>query len=162
MNVQISSTWRVTKSLTLAASIALLAGCSTFGGSDPSEPKFVDDMTRTGAVKHSFEDPTVVSLWQTAEQYRQTGDFTSAFKTMRKAVEVAPTDPVIWSRLSELALRLSKPEAAEKYSMHSNKLTFDNNALLYRNWLIVQRARETQNDIVGAEQALKNANQYRP
>ncbi len=146
------------QSITLIAALGL-AGCGSLnsGGGEAQMAAPVD-----GTVQHSFESAAVVESWGAAEVARQRGDFTAAFRHLRKALEIEPKDPVVWSRLAEMALRLNKPEPAEKYAERSTQLAGGNNTLIYRNWLIVQRAREMNNDIAGAEVALRKANQFRP
>lgn len=152
-------TQEVLRPIALAAALALLAGCGSLKNekSEPSMGAPVD-----GTVQHSFESSAVVEAWSAAEVARQRGDFTAAFRHLRKALEIEPKDPVVWSRLAEMALRLNKPEPSEKYAERSTQLAAGNSTLIYRNWLIIQRARELNHDIAGAEVALRNANQFRP
>lgn len=152
--------WPKARPLVLALAVASLSGCAALSGEDKEDA--VMRAPTSGAVQHSFSNAAVVTSWQAAEASRQRGDFMGSFRHLRKALEVEPTDPVVWSRLAEMALRLNKPEPAEKYAERSNQLAGGNNTLIYRNWLIVQRAREVNNDIEGAEEALKKANQFRP
>ncbi|MGB0865249.1 MAG: tetratricopeptide repeat protein [Granulosicoccaceae bacterium] len=149
---------QVARPIVLAAALATLTGCAAVGGSGAQTMH----TPNSGAVQHSFAKASVVSAWQLAEQSRQSGDFMGAFRHLRKALEIEPSDPVIWSRLAEMALRLNKSEPAEKYAERSNQLAAGNTTLIYRNWLIIQRAREVNNDIEGADEALRKANQYRP
>ena len=160
MHAQKLKAWPKARPLALALAIASLSGCAALSGGDKDDAAV--RAPTSGAVQHSFSNSAVVSSWQLAEASRQRGDFMGSFRHLRKALEVEPTDPVVWSRLAEMALRLNKPEPAEKYAERSTQLAGGNNTLIYRNWLIVQRAREVNNDIEGAEEALKKANQFRP
>lgn len=159
MSVVKTGAWPMVKPLLLGVALTTLTGCSTLRNKE-SEPQV--NAPADGSVQHSFNNSSVVGLWQQAEVARQSGDFIGAFKHLRKALETDPSDPVIWSRLAEMALRLNKPDPAEKYAARSNQLAGGNNTLIYRNWLIIQRAREVNNDVVGANDALQKANQYRP
>ena len=161
MKVQKLRTLQAARPLVLVAVIAAISGCGVMQRNTTDEsPQPIT--SSSGAVQHSFSNAEVVASWQQAEVARQSGDFMGAFRHLRKALELEPSDPVVWSRLAEMALRLNKPEPAEKYADRSNLLANGNNTLVYRNWLIIQRAREVNNDIAGAEQALVKANQFRP
>ncbi len=159
MSVSKFRTWRSARALAFLAVVAVLSGCSSLQGKSDED---VQGKPIDGAVRHSFNNEAVVGLWRSAEESRQDGDFIGAFRELRKALEIDPADPVVWSRLAEMALRLNKPEPSEKYAERSTQLANGNNTLIYRNWLIIQRAREINNDIEGADQALRKANQFRP
>ena len=146
--------------LALGTTLAIaLVGC----GSVNKQPDEISGAIQTNsAVYHSFENGDVVAAWRSAEGERQSGDFLGAFKHLRKALQLDPMDPVIWSRLAEMALRLSKGVQSEKYALRSNELAAENMTLRYRNWLMLQRAREMNNDILGAEEAQKKARAFKP
>lgn len=158
MEILSSECRRVARAAALAAALAALTGCASMGGGESTSAP----APKSGVVQHSFTNPSVVAAWQQAEAARQRGDFLAAFKPLRQALTIEPNDPIIWSRLAEMALRLDKAEPAEKYADRSNQLAAGNQTLIYRNWLIIQRAREVNNDIEGAEQAQRRANQFRP
>lgn len=159
MKVQTLKAGLLARPLMLVVAMAVLSGCGSMQAND-DEPYV--GAPSSGSVQHSFSDAKVVSLWKSAEEARQRGNSLVAFKYLRQALNLDPSDPVIWSRLAETALRLQKPEPAEKYADRSNQLAGGNNTLMYRNWLIIQRAREENNDIEGAETAQRKANQFRP
>lgn len=152
----------------LMALIALsLSGCSSLGGNAAGDGAAIELAgealdASTRKVSHTFEDPQVVIAWRRAEDARAVGNFALAFRHLRSALEIAPDDRALWSRLGEVALRLEQWDAAEKYAMRSNELKPVPPLLSYRNWLIIVQSREQMRDYDGAEQAKLQARLYRP
>lgn len=144
------------------AAMALLAGCSSLGERSAVERSAVPLESQAEKVTHTFDDPQVVIAWRRAEDARAVGNFALAFRHLRSALEIAPEDRALWSRLGEIALRLEQWDAAEKYAMRSNDLKPVPPLLTYRNWLIVVQAREQMRDYDGAEQAKLQARLFRP
>ncbi len=143
--------------------VLFVSACSNLGGaSAPIERTEMPVVQQPTRVTHTFDDPLVVAAWRRAEDARVVGNFALAFRHLRSALEFAPNDRALWSRLGEVALRLEQWEAAEKYAMRSNSLKPVPSLLSYRNWLIVVQARERMRDYDGAEQAKLQARLYRP
>ena len=112
-------------------------------------------------IRHSLSDEEVLKLWRAAEQFRDVGDYKKAASLLEQAVQLAPSDPAIWSRLAELKLRADDDLIAENYAAKSNALAGSNTALKYRNWLIIQHARSKRNDSIGARKAEMKAKRLR-
>ncbi|MEM6987606.1 MAG: tetratricopeptide repeat protein [Pseudomonadota bacterium] len=140
----------------------VLAGCSSLGGETPTKRDAVPLEFPAQKVTHTFDDPQVVIAWRRAEDARAVGNFALAFRHLRSALEIAPDDRALWSRLGEVALRLEQWDAAEKYAMRSNSLKPVPPLLSYRNWLIIVQAREQLRDYDGAEQAKLQARLFKP
>jgi len=108
----------------------------------------------SGDVRHEVSDENVARLWQETEILRRTGDIENARGRLQQAIEFTPRDPVLWSRAAEFELELNSHLRAENYAAKSNFLAaLGNKPLRYRNWLIIQRAREGRGDLLGAREA---------
>lgn len=155
----------------LAAALALaltLAGCA---GVRTGEPEAAPEASREeaeqapmsgeGSVRHEVDNRAVAILWDEAEQSRREGNLESAVSSLERAVELAPEDPVLWSRLSELRFRQRQFAEAENLAAKSNSLAGDNRMLRFRNWLIIAEARAQSGDTEGAEQARAEARRLR-
>ena len=59
-------------------------------------------------------------------------------------------------------MQLDNLEAAqaENFAIKSNTFAGDNTALLYRNWLIIEHARDLRGDLLGVRSAHKKVQQY--
>ncbi|MEM9603002.1 MAG: tetratricopeptide repeat protein [Pseudomonadota bacterium] len=139
-----------------------VAGCGSVGGGPAATPDVLPVDVPTQKVTHTFDDPQVVIAWRRAEDARAVGNFALAFRHLRSALEIAPDDRALWSRLGEIALRLEQWDAAEKYAMRSNTLKPVPPLLSYRNWLIIVQSREQMRDYDGAEQAKLQARLFKP
>lgn len=99
-------------------------------------------------------DENVARLWQESEILRRNGDIESARGKLQQAIVITPKDAVLWSRAAEIELTRKEHLRAENYAAKSNFLaTVGNRPLRYRNWLIIQRAREGRGDLLGAREA---------
>lgn len=155
----------------LAATLVLaltLAGCAGMQTEDsateaeaPGEPKERTPMSGEGTVRHQVDNRAVAMLWDEAEQARREGELDSAVASIERAVKLAPEDPVLWSRLSELRFRQSRFAEAENLATKSNTLAGDRRLLRLRNWLLIAEARTRRGDSEGAEQARAEARRLR-
>ncbi len=153
------------RALLLALATALtLAGCAgtaeSPGRDVPSEAEQPSERApaRTdGVVQHQVDNRAVALLWDDAEQARRDGNLDTAVTKLERAVRLAPEDPVLWSRLSELRLRQEDFAVAENLAAKSNALAGDGRLLRYRNWLIIAAARQQRGDEEGAVQAREEA-----
>lgn len=73
---------------------------------------------------------------------------------------MTPHNPVLWSRLAELHMRLSEYPLAENYASKSNALSQGNTPLLNRNWLIIKHSRNGRGDLLGAREAQLEVRKY--
>lgn len=145
--------------LVLALTLAGCAGMRT-GEPEPESPSEETErapMSGEGTVRHEVDNRAVAMLWDDAEQARRDGDLDSAVSSLERAVKLAPEDPVLWSRLSELRFRQDRFAEAENLAAKSNSLAGDSRMLRFRNWLIIAEARARRGDAEGAEQARAEA-----
>ncbi len=111
---------------------------------------------------HSLDDPEVAAIWTNAEIARQEKQYTEASVYVESALRIIPEDPVLWSRLAELRMQLGENVLAENYAAKSNALALENRILKYRNWLIIQFARDQRGDVLGAREAQVEVRKYAP
>lgn len=116
----------------------------------------------SGRILHALDDPEVAAIWTNAEIARQEKKYAEAATYVESALRIIPDDPVLWSRLAELRMQLGENVLAENYAAKSNVLALENNALKYRNWLIIQFARDKRGDILGAREAQIEVRKYAP
>lgn len=132
-------------------------GCAVNGGSERKDPvaqKLDEYVVEAGVISHEVTDENVARLWQESEIFRRNGDLESARSKLQQAIVITPKDAVLWSRAAEIELTRQAHLRAENYAAKSNFLaTVGNRPLRYRNWLIIQRAREGRGDLLGAREA---------
>lgn len=150
-----------------ALALCSASACSVMNPSSSGSPKNVPvtDVPRSGydSISHDIHHPRVAELWQRAEAQRKNGNYKIALLHLEEAQRITPTDAVILSRMAELHLRVNDAVSAERTAKQSNAEAkrMSNLALLYRNWLIIQRSMELQGRIVEAEEARQRATLYR-
>ncbi len=165
--------WNLRRARAFAAALVLalmLAGCAGMRTGEPetepeaeapSEERQRSPMSGKGTVRHEVDNRAVAMLWDEAEQSRREGNLESAVSSLERAVKLAPEDPVLWSRLSELRFRQDRFAEAENLAAKSNSLAGDQRMLRFRNWLIIAEARAQRGDAEGAEQARAEARRLR-
>jgi len=134
----------------------LLTGCALRGdnSTDPIAERLESLIVEEGVISHEVTDENVARLWQESEIFRRNGDLNNARGRLQQAIVITPKDAVLWSRAAEIELTREEHLRAENYAAKSNFLaTVGNRPLRYRNWLIIQRAREGRGDLLGAREA---------
>jgi len=141
------------------AVVALMSGCVSRSAAERGAPDLTAERLDTyvfedGAVRHEVTDETVATLWQEYNVMRREGDLAAAKGKLLEAIAIAPRDAALWSGAAELELEENSHLRAENYAAKSNFLAaVGNRPLRYRNWLIIQRAREGRGDLLGAREA---------
>jgi len=133
-------------------------GCAVSGVSDSSDDPIAEKLEayveEPGVISHEVTDENVARLWQESEILRRNGDLENARGKLQQAIVITPKDAVLWSRAAEIELKRKEHLRAENYAAKSNFLaTVGNRPLRFRNWLIIQRAREGRGDLLGAREA---------
>lgn len=113
-----------------------------------------------GSIRVDTEDAKIAQLWSAAEQARQQGNDAEALEYIYDALEMSPQNSLLWSRAAELQLDNLEAAQAENFAIKSNMFAGDNSALLYRNWLIIEYARDLRGDLLGVRSAHKKVQQY--
>ena len=147
---------------------ALLSACATLDSNTQEGPNQADIIAEKldayvlsqGEIRHDVKDENVARLWQASEILKRNGELENATAKLQQALEITPRDAVIWSRVAEFSLEQNSNLRAENYAAKSNFLAaLGNRPLRYRNWLIIQRAREARGDLLGAREAeIESAN----
>jgi len=155
---RIQSQWAAV--VVLAAT--LLSSCAYLQPYESEETQAVAPSVRLpdGSIRVDTEDPQIAELWTAAEKARQQGDDAVALEHLYDALEVSPQNSLLWSRAAELQLDNLEAAQAENFAIKSNMFAGDNTALLYRNWLIIEYARDLRGDLLGVRSAHKKVQQY--
>ena len=103
------------------------------------------------------QPPAVVALLDTAEQQANDGDLEAAAASLERAIRIDPRNPSLWYHLATVRLSQGDADAAEQLAVKSNSLSIGNNVQQVRNWNLIARARRSQNDIAGAQEAERKA-----
>jgi len=141
--------------LPLLLALGLAACASTPGHEAVSKAR--GPLDTNAAVEHSVDNRAVALLWDKAERARRDNQLDEAVAALERALRLAPDDAVIWSRLAELRLQQRDYAVAENLAAKSNALAGNQRLLQYRNWLIIEAARQRRGDEAGARQARERA-----
>ncbi len=147
---------------------ALITGCATAPMADQRQQDLIAEkldsyVFQEGAVRYDVENESVARLWQEFNIMRRAGNLASAKKKLEQAIAIAPNDPALWSGAAEMELDANSHLRAENYAAKSNFLApVGNRPLRYRNWLIIQRAREGRGDLLGAREAQIESTKLNP
>lgn len=113
-----------------------------------------------GSVRGDTGDQSVARLWASAERAREDGKDAIALELLYEALELSPKSALLWSRAAEIQLDNLDASLAESFATKSNAFALDNQPLLYRNWLIIEHARDMRGDLLGVRSAHKKVQQY--
>ena len=119
-----------------------------------------DQTLPDGSVRVDTEDARVAQLWSAAEQSHSQGNDDAALEQLFRALEHDPQNALLWSRAAELQLDNDQPSLAETFAIKSNAFAIENRGLQYRNWLIIEHARNVRGDLLGVRSAHRQVQQY--
>ena len=128
----------------------------------PSE--HVEAMTQSGqetvAVAGQALTAPVQSLLTTAQQQRAQGDLNGAASSLERALRIAPQEPQVLYRLSEI--RLMQGDAAQSEQLAQRGLTYSSGrpALQAGLWDLIAEAREKQGNTAGAAEARQKSRAF--
>ena len=146
---------RITTVVSMGVLAASISACTAPKKVAPQYEKTLPDYVNLdGSIRHEVRDERVAILWKQSEEERRLGQNENAIKHLNNALEYSPEDPILWSRGAELYLTIRENALAENYATKSNFYgSKDSRALRYRNWLIIQHAREMRGDLLGSRNA---------
>ena len=155
-----SSPRRSVQAYVVLCSVLLLNACASTPPA--SDQTLVPDTPRTdGVARGDTDDQKVAQLWSSAEKARQSGQDATALNLLYEALDISPQNPLLWSRAAELQLDALEAALAESYAAKSNAFaSVDDRTLLYRNWLIIEQARQIRGDLLGVRSAHKKVQEY--
>ena len=141
-----------------------LSGCSLFNP-EPVQTNTTQAIAPIvarpdGSVKGTTDYERVATLWASAEEARDNDQYTEALEYLYDALEVNPQDALLWSRAAEIQLDILEAALAESYASKSNTYAANNSSLLYRNWMIIEAARNMRGDLLGVRSAHKKVQEY--
>lgn len=139
----------------------LLGGCAALDpqGTNQQPPAPTLSMP-DGSIRYDTEDPRLAQLWSAAEQARKDKNMAEALEHIYAAIDISPTNSLLWSRAAELQLGGDQAMQAENFAFKSNQYAGNNSALLLRNWMIIEHARSLRGDLLGVRSAHKNVQKY--
>ncbi len=145
----------------MAVAIAVaVSGCATTPGENSNKQseliaqKLDSYIVEEGTVRHDITNPDVARLWKEYSVIRDSGNLTAAKGKLQEAIALSPNDAGLWSSAAELELEEQSHLRAENFAAKSNLLVgTGNRQLRFRNWLIIERAREGRGDLLGAREA---------
>jgi predicted Zn-dependent protease len=103
------------------------------------------------------QSPAVVALLDTAERQANSGDLESAAASLERAIGIDGRNPVLWYHLATVRLAQGNAKEAEQLARKSTSLAPGNSVQQARNWELIARARQAQDDIRGAAAAEQRA-----
>ena len=157
-----NNTSRMIQHLCLLCVVFVVGGCASVQEPQRSTPltPLVTETLLDDAIRYDTEDARVAQFWSAAEQARLEQRDDVAMGHLLQALEISPHNSIIWSRAAELHMRNEQAALAENYAMKSNTFAGTNNALLYRNWLIIEYARGVRGDLLGVRSAHKKVQEF--
>lgn len=99
----------------------------------------------------------VQSLLSTAQQQRAQGDLNGAASSLERALRIAPQEPQVLYRLSEIRLMQGDAAQAEQLAQRGLSNSSGRPALQAGLWDLIAEARDKQGDSQGAAQARQQA-----
>ena len=146
----------------VCAAALLLGGCAGMRGADEPPPSVSTPAATLpdGSVRVDTDDERIAQLWTAAEEARRLGNDSAALELLYEALELDQRNALLWSRAAEIQLDDENPAQAENFAVKSNAFAGDNNTLLYRNWLMIEQARDMRGDLLGMRSAHKRVQQY--
>jgi hypothetical protein len=163
INLAVHKSIRQCISWLLVLVMLTLSGCSLFSPApvQTSVQIVAPIVSRPdGSVKGNTDFERVAELWAAAEEARTNEKDTVALQLLYDALEVNPQNPMLWSRAAEIQLDTLEAALAESYAVKSNAFAEDNRPLLYRNWMIIEHARNMRGDLLGVRSAHKKVQEY--
>ncbi|ASJ75295.1 hypothetical protein [Granulosicoccus antarcticus] len=154
---------RPVHAIAVLCSVLLLGACATTPPAINIDtlPDPVIGAPGGGIARGDTTDAKVAGFWSAAEEARAAGKNSAALEILYQAIDLDPRSPVLWSRAAELQLTGLEAALAESYATKSNAFATDaDQALLYRNWLIIEHARKMRGDLLGVRSAHKKVQQY--
>lgn len=153
---------RSAQALVVLCSVLLLNACASTPPASDHTLEAASTATRPdGIARGDTDDEKVARLWSSAEKARQTGQDATALKLVYEALDISPQNSLLWSRAAELQLDNLEAALAESYATKSNAFAGqDDRTLLYRNWLIIEQARQIRGDLLGVRSAHKKVQEY--
>ncbi len=153
----------VCRALLVAVAVAF-SGCATTEQAPATiaddTPVFLGETLPDGSVRVDTEDARIAQLWSAAQQSATEQDDPQALEYLYQALELDPQNSLLWSRAAELQLDNEQPAQAENFAVKSNLFAGENRGLLYRNWLIIEHARNMRGDLLGVRSAHRKVQQY--
>jgi len=148
------------RSLTALLGALLLAGCAGMHSGESVSPTITIGSMPDGSVRVDTDDERLAEHWEAAERARRDGDDAEALEALYQGLDIDPRNSLFWSRAAEIQLDNNEPAQAENFAAKSNVFAGENTALLHRNWLIIEHARDMRGDLLGVRSAHRKVQQY--
>lgn len=157
-----SNHFELLRSASVVLVFLVLSGCSSLQPKpEPKLEEVAPIVARPdGSVRGNTDFERVAQLWAAAEEARNNDQDAIALELLYDALEISPQNALIWSRAAEIQLDTLEAALAESYATKSNAFAEDNRPLLYRNWMIIEHARNMRGDLLGVRSAHKKVQEY--
>jgi len=145
-------------SLSLVYTLALLTSCTPGPASRP-DGSTVNEDTQLAYTTNTWKSiegdslPAVRELVSQADRSIAINDYDVAAEKLERALRISHDDPVVWSRLSQIALYEQKPSRAIQMAKRSNSFAAGMTDLKRVNWEFIRQASSMLNDTAGIDRA---------
>lgn len=116
--------------------------------------------TPSVAAATRVPDAPVQALLSTAQQQRGKGDLNGAASSLERALRIAPQEPQVLYRLSEIRLMQGDLAQAEQLAQRGLSYSSGRPALQAGLWDLIAEAREKQGNSQGAAEARQKARAF--
>lgn len=103
----------------------------------------------------------ILALLTDAELSYQQGQLNDSVATIERALRIEPRNPLLLYKLARIRLEQGQPALAENLAKKSELFAEGNTQLKKKNWLLIARACEQQNNRQGASIAYQKALNFR-
>jgi len=111
-------------------------------------------------IEPSKQSAAVVTLLDSAQQYKQDGDLRSAQTSLQRAQRIAPRDPEVYYALANTHRDLEDYALAEQVALKGVSIVQGQPTQLQHFWTLIADIRSEAGNLSGAEKAKEMANRY--
>ena len=115
--------------------------------------------TSVATARRTIDAP-VQALLNTAQQQRNKADLNGAASSLERALRIAPTEPQVLYRLSEIRLMQGDAAQAEQLAQRGLSYSHGSPALQAGLWDLIAEAREKQGNAAGAAEAKQKSKAF--
>lgn len=137
----------------LALLAALLAGCASAPGPEPSPAEQPPSAPAPSAEPATKENVAIAGLMESARADSAAGRLPNAAASLERALRIEPRNPRLWQELARVRLKQGDYAQAESLAQRSNTWGGADNRLRADNWRLIAQSRQARGDADGARKA---------